>query len=453
MALLDRFRRRGRKPKAPERETEIFPRLTQLGQWQNRRNKPAYKPTNRNLRYFGRTPYARRAINAIKNPISQLSWEIVPRRGADASSELDRQIEIVARCLENPNADDSFRTMTEQVIEDLLHGAGAIEQQVGGDPDRPLWLWPVDGLSIEIYPAWTGDASEARYLQTIGYGSVGGGRDGVQLRDDELIYIRPNPSTSQPFGTGPLEIAFSSISRLMGVGEYAGNVASNAKPSTILFLGEDADDKKIQAFRAYWRNEIEGQGITPITGGTKPDAVRLAPDGDAALYLQYQELLAREIAIAFDLSPQNLGVERDVNRNTSETAEDRDWDQAIKPWAHLLASAITRQAIHRRLGFYQIEFRFIGLDREDEQATADIYQTYYKNNLITPNQQLEKLGMPRSESVWGDRYFADVQIAMEAARSAKTIRDPDLPAEPQPEPGPARSKPKQRRVLPAMEEE
>jgi hypothetical protein len=46
-----------------------------------------------------------------------------------------------------------------------------------------------------------------------------------------------------------------------------------------------------------------------------------------------------------DAPPQNLGVERDLNRNTSETSEDRDREQAIKPYAHLLESHLTREAL------------------------------------------------------------------------------------------------------------
>jgi len=46
----------------------------------------------------------------------------------------------------------------------------------------------------------------------------------------------------------------------------------------------------------------------------------------------------RKIASCFDLSPQNMGLEREVNRGTSETAQDRDWDQAIKPFAGLIVA-------------------------------------------------------------------------------------------------------------------
>lgn len=451
MGFLDGIKRRlGRPPKAPTRDSVNYPNLMTLGQV-NSLHRIVYKPTPRNLRYFSRTPYARRAINAIKNPVSMLEWEIAPRPGIKLNPELQRQIEIATACFHSPNEDDSFRTLMEQVIEDVLLGAGAIEIQVGADIRRPLWMWPVDGLSIQIYPAWSGDPNEPRYAQTVGYGSAFGGGVISALRNDELIYLKPNPNTATPFGFGPLEVAFNSVSRILGVGEFAGNVASNARPSIWLDLGTGTDEASLLAFRSYWQNDIEGQGKVPITGMTAPNGSekaigpsvqRLFPEGDTALFLKYQEFLKAEIATSFDLSPQNLGVERDVNRNTAETAEDRDWDQAIKPMALSVSSYLTREALHGRLNFSQLMFHFVGLDREDEVATSKIYETYYKNNAITPNQQREKLGQPPIESEWGDMTFADTQIAMQAARGAKQVDDDALTKDAAPTAPAAKPKPK-----------
>jgi HK97 family phage portal protein len=427
MKFIDNLKRIGRRRHEPGRETEIYPRLMQILSGQRLDKKtPVYKPTPWNLRSFSATPYARRAINAIKNPIAQLEWEVVPKKGVEENSELRRQCEIVTNCLSNPNHEDSWRSLVEKVITDMMLGAGVIEPELGGDPNRPLWLFPVDGLTIQIYAGWTGDPKEAKYCQVPGYGSTAGGGYGVNLRADELIYIAPNPSTAHPFGCGPLEIAFLTISRLLGVGEYAGNVATNARPTTMLDLGKVTDDQ-LKQFRTYWTNEIEGQGKMPILStleGAK--AIKLTADGDEALYLKWQEFLKSEIAVAFDISPQNLGVERDVNRNTAEVAEDRDWDAAIIPCAGLLASHINRDAIQGKLGFSQIEFRFVGLDREDEQATCDILTKYYDKNVFTPNEIRDKLGEPPAENEWGDMTAADVQIAISAARGAAQVDDPGL---------------------------
>jgi Phage portal protein len=439
MAFMDYFKRRGpgRKRHEPTRDTISYPSLVQVGS-NGSRARLAYKPTPRNLRFFARTPYARRAINAIKNPIAMLDWEISPHDGIDMNSELERQIEIATYCFQHPNIDDSSRTLFEAVVEDILLGAGAIELQDSGDKDRPLWMWPVDGLTIQIYPGWTGAPDEARYVQIVGYGNFlgyGGGSQ-IQLRNDELMYLRPNPSSSTPFGTGPLEVAFNSVSRILGVGEFAGNVATNARPSIALDLGEVADAAAIAAFRKFWRDEVEGQGTMPIWGlstmgadgkSRGAEVMRLYPEGDTGLYLKYQEFLKAEIATAFDLSPMNLGVERDVNRSTGEVGEDRDRDNAIKPTATLLSSHITRDALHAKLGFYQLRFRFRGLDNEDELEQATVYEHEYRSNAVTPNEYRKRRGYEPMDGEWGDKTFADTQIAFMAARGVAQIEDPSLP--------------------------
>lgn len=442
MGILDIIRRRGpgRRAKQPTRETVAFPSLATPGMGFNvgqAEKRASFKPIPRNLRYFAKTPYARRAINAIKNPVGSLEWEIAPVKGAEMSKELDRQIEIVTYCLEHPNSDDNWNSFCHTIVEDVLLGAGAYEQQVSGDPLRPLWAWPVDGLTIQIYAGWAGGSDEARYMQVVGYGDrIGTGAASVNLRNDELVYIRPNPNSSTPFGLGPLEVAFTSISRILGVGEFAGNVASNSRPSIGLDLGEGAGPAEVQAFRQFWTHEVEGRGSMPVFGlpgsgkdtGTVrgPTILRFYPEGDNGLYLKYQEFLKREIATAFDLSPQNLGVEKDVNRATAEVAEDRDWDAAIKPMASLVAGHISRETIQGRLGFSQLEFKFVGLDREDELATAQLNEIRYRSNTITPNEIRAKYGEEPMENQFSDLTYADVQVAMNAARGLDEQLDSDL---------------------------
>src|SRR5438105_2083340 len=135
------LRRGRRRNDEPPRDTAKFPNYFPLGQPANQQ-RIVYKPTPRNLRYFAKTPYARRAINAIKNPIKHLHWEIAPLDGLDLNSELKRQIAIATNCFTNPNDDDDTATFLEQVVEDCMVGAGAFETQLSGDENRPVWMWP-----------------------------------------------------------------------------------------------------------------------------------------------------------------------------------------------------------------------------------------------------------------------------------------------------------------------
>lgn len=417
--LFNRFLA-ARKKKQPDRDTQVYPRLMQLGLMNNQ--KAQMKPSPSNLRYFSRTPYARAAIRHIREPICGLEWEIKPIKGVKLNKHLEKQIEIATACFNAPNTDDNWLSFIGPVIEDfLIFGAGCIEQQLSNNQSRPLWMWNVDAQSIQIYGGWAGGKDEARYIQTVGYTNVGAFQ-GKKLRNDELIYIKANSSTDTPFGFGFLEIAFNTISRLLGVSDYSGNVATNAQPQVIL-RWKNATKEMVNTFRDWWRNEIEGQGQIPIVGGDDLDAVKLHSGGDEALYLKYQEFLRREIAVSFGLSPQNLGVESSLNRSIAEVADDRDWNNSIKPVARQFASHLTREALHMKLGFYQLCFNFVGLDREDEESSAKIYETYYKNNLMTPNEKRERLGMPPLDNEWSNMLYSDAKIAEAEAHGTKTIED------------------------------
>src|SRR5579859_7114256 len=111
------------------------------------------KPTPYNLRRFSETPIARRAINCIKDPIAGMRWRIQPRPGLalDAIPDGPARVRILTDNFGAPNPDDSFRSLAEQVLEDIIVGGyGAIEVRASGDAARPLVLWPVDGASIRM---------------------------------------------------------------------------------------------------------------------------------------------------------------------------------------------------------------------------------------------------------------------------------------------------------------
>src|ERR1700745_4318389 len=109
------------------------------------------KPTSANLRRFAETPVARKAINTVKDRIAGMRWRGEPRHGRGITEIADgaSRVQILVNNFEAPNPDDSFRSMAEQVLEDVIVGGfGAIEVQVSGDPAKPLVLGPGGGASV-----------------------------------------------------------------------------------------------------------------------------------------------------------------------------------------------------------------------------------------------------------------------------------------------------------------
>jgi hypothetical protein len=183
-----------------ERKTAVLPSILTPYSGVRAGQNALPKPTPANLRKFAETPVVRRAINVVKDKVASMDWQVRVRRGYSAADVPDAQerINVLRRCLEEPNATDSFRVLFEQVIEDLLVGGfGAVEMEATGDPLRPFHLWAVDGATIQIDSRWDGDPARPRYAQATGRM----GTDTlVPLRDDELMYVRLNPRTHTPFG-------------------------------------------------------------------------------------------------------------------------------------------------------------------------------------------------------------------------------------------------------------
>ena len=356
------------------------------------------KPTPVNLRRFAETPVVRRAINVIKDRIAAMDWQVRLRRGAlpDPQVDLTRRLQSLRRVLEEPNAADSFRTLIEQVIEDALTGGyGAIEMEPTGDPDRPAMLWPVDGASIRVNPRWDGDVATPRYAQ-----ALPGQLDStaVDLRDDQLIYIRTNPRSFTPFGLGPLEVAFETVNQFLASHRYAGKLAANSVAQYALWLNEATPAQHDRLIR-WWQDEIEGTGRVPLLSTEqKPEVLRFAAGTDADLRLAWQQFLIRMIANAFGLPPLLLGLESDVNRSTAAELTDEAFRGAISPLAQLLAGHITRDLFSKCIGWREFEFVFNDLDARDEETEVSIQVQLLSAGVLTVNEVRALRGLaPLSE--------------------------------------------------------
>ena len=267
------------------------------------------KPTPANLRKFAETPVARRAINVVKDKIASMDWKIKLRRGYSNVEVPDaaERMQVLRRCLEEPNVSDSFRTVFEQALEDLLVGGfGAVEMEATGDDLRPFHLWAVDGATIEIDVTWDGDPAKPRYAQARGGLAT---KNLIPLLDDELMYIRLNPRSHTPFGLGRLEVAFETVNQFLSANRYAGRLASNSVVQYALWLNEATPEQHDRLIR-WWQDEIEGTGRVPILSSEqKPEVLRFAGGTDADLRIQWQEFLLRMIANAFELPPMLLGLQ------------------------------------------------------------------------------------------------------------------------------------------------
>jgi len=251
-------------------------------------------------------------------------------------------------------------------------------------------LWPVDGSTIRLRTDWDGLPTSPRYVQHTGRF---GPEAQITLADDELSYIRLNPRTHTPFGLGRLEVAFETISEFLGAHRYAARLASNTVVQYALWL-QDLAPAQHERLIHWWQDEIEGTGRVPILSvESKPEVLRFGGGTDSDLRLAWQEFLLRVIADAFDLPPMFLGVEHDVNRSTAAELNDVAFRQAIVPTARLLAEHLTRDAIHKKLGWDDLEFVFTDVDARNEREEAEIQEILLRSGVLTVNEVRKMRGL------------------------------------------------------------
>lgn len=356
------------------------------------------KPTPANLRRFAETPIVRRAINVIKDRVAAMDWQVRVKRGCASGDHAAEAMKISAlrRALEEPNEVDSFRTLIEQVIEDALTGGyGSIEMQSTGDAERPAMLWAVDGASIRINPRWDGQPDSPRYAQ-IAPGQISS--NAIELRDNQLIYVRMNPRSFTPFGLGPLEVAFESVNQFLSAHRFAGKLAANSVAQYALWLNEATPAQHDRLIR-WWQDEVEGTGRVPVLSTTqKPEILRFAQGTDVDLRLAWQEFLIRMVANAFGLPPLLMGLEGDVNRSTATELADEAFRGAVLPMAQLLAGHITRDLFAKCIGWREFEFVFNDLNARDESTELAVQVQLLQAGVLTVDEVRAMRGLaPLSE--------------------------------------------------------
>ncbi len=364
------------------------------------------KPTAANLRRMAEMPAARRAINCIKDKVACMEWRIegqpgTVRSGAgaeDAQDWADRAARLTS-ALRAPNATDSFRTLIEPVIEDILVGGfGSIEVEVGGELDgpkgnqsQPVRLYPVDGATIRVNPLWDEKAETPRYEQVK---LQSGGGESVLLLDRELMYLKLNARTHTVFGLGKMEVAFESITSFLAAHRYAGRLASNGTVQYALWL-KDRTPEQHERLTRWWQEDVEGSGRVPVLSTEEPpQVIKLAGGTDAELRLEWQQFLLTMIANAFDLPAMLLGVTQDVNRTTAQEMANEAFQNAVVPLAKLIADHITRDVIGKVLGWSDLRFVWSELESRDEATEVSIQMQLLNAGVLTVDEVRAMRGLP-----------------------------------------------------------
>jgi SPP1 gp7 family putative phage head morphogenesis protein len=303
--------------------------------------RPIGKANAELLRRWAQTnEWVRTAIDLRRSQVSSNDWDIVPiDPRQEYSEELQAQL-LNLFMLPNPRG-DSFRSLIEPAVEDLLVlDAGCVEivRTVGGLPAR---LYVANGADIRIDPTWDGtDPNSPRYHW------FPRGRWVRGLSNEDLVYMMTRPASYRVIGLSTLEILQSTIESDLQAAEYNRGLVTRAAPAGVLNLGEDVAPDQVDAFRAYYEAEVSGRSATAIMGGAKSvQWMGFGQNNREMQFMQWQLYLVRKVAAVFGVAAQDLGITGDLNRATAEVQQEISEDRGLRPLMLLVEEYINREIV------------------------------------------------------------------------------------------------------------
>lgn len=243
---------------------------------------------------------------------------------------------------------------------------------------------------------------------------------------NRTLYVRRN---GQPLWCG------NSVNDFLGVQHMAGRAGTDQVHKTWLWWEQPQADSAYQIVRRHIQNELEGQAKVSLIGGMKkPDVLEITPVTEADLLLNWQEMLIRMIANAFDMSALALGIEHDVNRATGQVLDDKDHRSTVVPMAKRIQEGLTRKVLHEKLGWYDLEFAFLNLEDPNIETKMDMYSRMYSMNATTPNLVCVGLGKPKLRTPLADLTQIEAMLMMTEAQIKMQAKSAEKAQQSQPPP-------------------
>lgn len=316
------------------------------------------------------SPWVRAAIDIRRDQVSSAEWDIVPfdKDGYGDNKRLARRIRAL---LAQPNADDTFFSLVQKTVEDILVLDGAPWEKVRYPDGSIAELYPVAGEFIAVNSRWDGsDEDQTRYLY------VPDGTVRAEFRNADMVYFMQNPRTNSVVGLPPLEVLKSTVDAELKAMEYNRRMVVGQPPEGALNIGETATPTDVVAAKAEWESNILGQSAFAVIGGYKaPSFIKFRDTNQEMQFREWQDYLVRQIAVVFALSPMDLGITFDVNRSTAEAQGDNTEDRGLKPLLQLIQERITQEVVwDESFGgrANNLAFRFTALNLKESQARANI---------------------------------------------------------------------------------
>jgi hypothetical protein len=351
--------------------------------------------TFEDLRWLSRYPVARALIEARKDQIKTLAWQIrvKAKEGETNAQRLDREkgdttIGKISGFLERPSSDCDWGDFSSMWTDEVLvHDAPAIliRRTRAGDIGE---LRNIDGAMVVRYVdqnGWTPqDGKSPAYAQ------LWWGMPGWNLTTDQLFYRPRNPRVHKLYGFSKTEMAAEYIElgwkRLeMQKRHYTDSTI----PDAIQVVPAGVSPKVVAQQQESLRSQLAGNlarlsGLMLMQGFTKEGTDKfLFPKNELVIDSTVDDIIMRILCFIYGVSQQRL--QKQMNRASAESSQEASEEEGLEPDKKYIKDKVN-YLIQYKFGYPDYEFVFQETRERDiaKQAAAD--QIYVTCGVNTVNE-------------------------------------------------------------------
>ena len=283
---------------------------------------------------YRRNVIAHRAISMIATAAASVPWKLTEHR-ARSSRALD--IHPLLKLLNNPNPLQGGTELCEALIAHRLIAGNAYVHAIGPKGGAPLELHVLRPDRVAIIPGAGGIPKAYRY--TIDTRTVDIPVDSI-TGQSRVLHLKNFHPLDDWYGLSPIEAAAYSIDQHNQCGAWNQALLQNgARPSGALMVkaGEGQPNTLSETQYGRLKAQLDDQFAGAVNagrpllleGGLEWKEMSLSPrDMD---FMNIKNSSARDIALAFGVAPQLLGIPGDNTYSNLKEARQALWEQTILP--------------------------------------------------------------------------------------------------------------------------
>ena len=302
------------------------------------RQQPVFTPRQFDLladEGYRKNVIAYRAIQLVSRNAAAVPFIVSQRQGSAKRQLSDHPLLSLLR---RPNAQQGSAEFFESVYAYYLIAGNSYIEAAKGLDGTPRELWALRPDRLRIIPGTSGMVAAYRYQY--GGKAVDFPADPLTGRSD-ILHLKAFHPLDDWYGMSPLEAAAVSVDQHNDAAKWnASLLQSSGRPSGALVFKPshpDADDALTDAQRQTLKSELEEYYTGPahagrplvLEGGLDWREMGMSPkDMD---WLAGKDVSAREIALAFHVPPQLIGVAGSLTFANFEQARLALYDDAVLP--------------------------------------------------------------------------------------------------------------------------